>query len=173
MLKRNKVLVAFMLVAVLCMSIGFAAVSDTLTANGKLSLTVGENSELANEFDADVYFSSASNGSTNGVTAEVNSDNDKVDITIAKNVFTKVNQEVTVTATIKNAGEYAVTLETPTKVESDISKYVQITETELANTSLTADAETTLTITLKLIAIPADDVANAAFSVSVVAKPAQ
>ncbi len=169
MIKRNKVLVAFMLVAVLCMSIGFAAVSDTLNVSGKLSMDV-TNNEIVEEFNADVYFKSVAQPET-GVTASVNaSDNDLVDIAIDNTVLTKVGDSTVITATIENAGEYAVTLATPTTSNTAIANYATVTA-ELAAIELAAGGTTTLTITVKLTAIPAESFNDYAFSAAVVATP--
>ncbi len=179
MLKRNKMLVAFMLVAVLCMSIGFAAISDTLTASGTLGLNVDANGELNEDFNEDVYFSAVSdtigqtnNAVTTGVSAAVDtSDNDKINITIADTTFTAVGQTVTITATIANEAPYAVALATPVITNAN-SQYFTVTGTLDANTLAATNGTTTLTIVVELDALPAATLSDAQFSVSVAATPA-
>ncbi len=171
MLKRSKVLVMLLVITVLCASIGFAALSDTLNVSGKLSMNI-ENSEIVEEFNADVYFQSVKS-QENGITASVNSeDDDLVDIAIDNTVLTKVNDTAVVIATIKNAGEYAVTLKTPTTVNTEIANYATVTA-QLAATELAAGETTTLTITVTLTAIPANSFDDYAFSAAVVAEPKQ
>ncbi len=178
MLKRNKVLVAFMLVAVLCMSIGFAAISDTLTASGTLGLNVGEDSELNKDFNEDVYFSAVAtptttnNADASGVSADIDTNNnDQINITIADTTFTAVEQTVTIVATITNEAPYAVALATPVIVNTN-DQYFTVTGT-LGNSTLDAtNGTTTLTIVVELDALPATALTGAQFSVSVAATPA-
>ncbi len=178
MLKRNKMLVAFMMVAVLCMSVGFAALTDELTADGTVSLKVvseegGEETEIGKQYDADVYFKSASTTEQSGVEVAVDSnDKDNIDITIGEAVYTEVGQTVTVTAVIVNDGEYAVTLDTPVVTDENIKTYFT-TEANLETTTLESEKTATLTIKLTLEKIPAENIVEKGFSVKVVATPAE
>ena len=56
MKNRRITLAAFLLIAVLVMGIGFAAVTDNLEINGEASANT---TEATKDFDADVYFSAA------------------------------------------------------------------------------------------------------------------
>ncbi len=171
MLKRSKLLVAFLVVTVLCAGIGFAAVSDTLNVAGSLSVNV-DSDIVIDEFNADVYFTSVENTAT-GITATVDSvDDDKVNITIDDTVLTSVGSTAVIVANIKNAGEYTVTLNTPTTSNEDFANYATVTA-ELGNSTLTGGDSTTLTITVELTAIPAESFTDYAFSVTVIANPAQ
>ncbi len=173
MLKRSKILVAFLVVTVLCASVGFAAVSDNLNATGKLSVDV-TNSEIVEDFNADVFFSGIPEAEE-GVTATIGTDTDELSIQIANTVLTSVGDSTTIKVTIENAGAYAVNLATPTTTNEAIANYASVTAA-LGATSLAADGgadTTTLTITVTLTAIPAASFTDLGFSAQVVATPAQ
>ena len=56
MKNRKTVVVAFLLVAVMLLGVGYAALSDTLTITGTAQIDMGA---AGNEFDAKVYFNAA------------------------------------------------------------------------------------------------------------------
>ena len=56
MKNRKTIIVAFLLVAALCLGIGYAALTDQLNITGTASINTAEAQEV---FDADVYFSDA------------------------------------------------------------------------------------------------------------------
>ncbi len=62
MRNRKNVIVAFVLVAVMLMAVGFAALTDSLVLDGEAHVLPTEAGE---EFDKDVYFSNATTSSTN------------------------------------------------------------------------------------------------------------
>ncbi len=182
MLKRSKILMMFMLVAVVCMSIGFAALTDELTATGDLTWVVPDsttdptNPTVVN-FDEDVYFSAvdssiggnAADKSKVVVVFDTSTTNvDTFDIAIGDGVFTNAQQNVNVTATIKNDSDYKVDV----KVETiDPHAYFTV-EGVLGAASIEAGQTTTLNVTITLDALPPVDITAEAFTVKVTATPA-
>ncbi len=157
MLKRNKVLVAFMLVAVLCMSIGFAAISDTLYVNGSMSLELKDGGTLDEEFDSNVYFVSAmattANVTTSSITADdAGDENDKYTFVIDPVAFAKAGDSVTITVGVKNENTAAAKLTLSSVVEGALADFITVTPT-LAQT-VAANGTETLTIVVTLDSIP-------------------
>ena len=108
MKNRRTIVIAFLLVAVLTIGVGFAALTDTLTASGSAGiLKTGAQSE----FEAKVYFSNASTQDALKATAVVDSlDNDKATITVLEGA-------------LKDKGDTAVVY-LEIKKESDLPVYV-------------------------------------------------
>ena len=111
--KRN-VLIAFILICCLCLSIGYAALTDTLNVNGTVGVNVlsddttddndtpnddtNDKTAWETDFDADVHFANAS-----GVGAVINAnDNDILTITVPTNAIKPNNRTVTYTVDIVN-----------------------------------------------------------------------
>ena len=160
MKNRRFVIGAFLLVAVLCLGVGFAALQQTLTVSGTLSYDPAD-AEVA--FDEDVYFTGTPTVTGNAqvmasITAEIDgSDNDKLEITVAKDAFTSAGQSVTVTATVKNDSTDDVVVSFDPSFAQPSASFEVVPS---ASTTITAGGEGTVTITITLI--DTDDVVNAA-----------
>lgn len=76
MKNRKRIIVAFMLVAVLLLSVGYAALTDDLFITGDATLNT---TQAQNEFDADIYFSAADVQSSTGTYLKDGSGADVVD----------------------------------------------------------------------------------------------
>lgn len=174
MKNRRIVIVAFLLAAILCLGIGFAAVNDTLFVDGLLSF----NPEKLNEaVDEDVYFDAASvvisatGADKTDVTAAVgdveddDDTNDKLTVTVPNTVFSDIEQSVTVNVDVVNTSnnkDAVVTVKT--NVPEDLSKYFSITMTP-ATATVAASGSQTYAITITLVSVK--DIAvisDAAFS---------
>lgn len=108
MKNRKRVVVAFLLVAVMLLGVGYAALTDVLDVTGTADINQSAAEEAFNE---DIHFSDAVANQT-GNTASVNADNnDKASFT-AKTLKGK-GDKVTFTFTIVNEGDVAATI-TPT-----------------------------------------------------------
>ena len=100
MRNRKTVVVAFLLVAVMLLGVGYAAVTDTLDITGSADV----NSAAA--FNEHIYFKDAVANET-GNTASVNADNiDKASFTV--NSLKEKGNEATFTFTIANSGDLSV-----------------------------------------------------------------
>ena len=100
MKNRKTVVVAFLLVAVMLLGVGYAALTDTLTIIGNAHIDV----DTANKtFDEKIYFSNsaASSSTGTGTKADVASHSDD-DATYTANKLAVVGEKSVFTFTIKN-----------------------------------------------------------------------
>ena len=110
MRNRRNVIIAFLLVAVLCLGVGYAAITDTLNITANVDLNTANDGPLNEEFDTDVYFVNPAvkaDATTNtlaegDVTLALSTDKDTLTITVSEAVFTKVTDTLVVTVDVKN-----------------------------------------------------------------------
>ena len=158
MKNRRNVVVAFMLVAVMLLSIGYAALTDTLDITGSADVNQSAAEEAFNE---DIYFSAAVANEA-GNTASVNNDNnDKASFT-AKTLKGK-GDKVTFTFTINNDGDVAATI-TP-KLNASLGNtnpdYFKLTSDWNGEAKvLGAGSEITYTVTIELLKTPTETIAG-------------
>ncbi len=120
MKNRRRIIVAFMLCAVMLLGIGYAALTDTLTIAGQANVST----DKANaEFDADVYFHSAAATSSTGTsgsgdTATVLTDTDRASFTV--NSLALGGEQAVFTFVVYNVGNHVATLSAPTIVIRDL-----------------------------------------------------
>ncbi|MBQ9785598.1 MAG: hypothetical protein IJW29_09340 [Clostridia bacterium] len=160
MKNRRNVIIAFMLCAVLCLGIGFAALSDDLAIDG----TLAYDKEAAEDvFNAEVYFtgaeadaSSTCNDATQvtySVEAADNGDaNDLLKIAVGDTAFAVANETVVIKATVKNDSTDAVTVALTSTTAPTSGAF------EVSCTGATIDAGSTgtVTVTIKLLSTEAD-----------------
>ena len=165
MKNRKRVVVAFLLVAVMLLGVGYAALSDTLDITGSVDVNQSAAEEAFNE---DVYFLTAvANGEGTTNTASVNADNhDKASFTI--NDFKGAGDVATFTFTIVNVGDVAASI-TP-KLNATLgntnTEYFEIssdwngaTKTLPAKTGDTPGS-ITYTVTVKMIKTPTETISG-------------
>ena len=158
MKNRRNVVVAFLVVAVMLLGIGYAALSDTLDITGSADVNQSAAEEAFNE---DIYFSAAVANET-GNTASVNADNnDKASFTAA--TLKGKGDKVTFTFTISNDGDLAATV-TP-KLNASLgntnSEYFSIkSDWDGAEKTLAAHSTITYTITLELLKTPTETISG-------------
>ena len=110
MRNRRNVIIAFLLVAVLCLGVGYAVITDTLNITANVDLNTANDGPLNEEFDTDVYFVNPAvkaDATTNtlaegDVTLALSTDKDTLTITVSEAVFTKVTDTLVVTVDVKN-----------------------------------------------------------------------
>lgn len=118
MKNRKIVVVAFLLIAVLLLGVGYAALTDTLTIIGNAHIDVGEANKT---FDEKIYFSAAEATSSTGSgttadTASYTAD----DATFTANKLATVGQKSVFTFTITNDSNVdAVITVAPNKLSGD------------------------------------------------------
>jgi uncharacterized repeat protein (TIGR01451 family) len=157
-MKNRKGLIAFMVLAVMLLGIGYAALTDTLDITGSADVNQSAAEEAFNE---DIYFSAAV-ANEEGNTASINADNnDKASFT-AKTLKGK-GDKVTFTFTIKNDGDIAATV-TP-KLNATLGntnpEYFSLTsDWDGATKTLAAGGELTYTVTIELLKTPTETVAG-------------
>ena len=116
--------------AVLCLAIGFAAISTTLYING--TATIKANSD---NFKNKVIFTKAevdANAKGKGASAVISSDGKTITFTTQE--FSQINDTTTLTYTIANQSNYKAEFDTPAVVckaasgaETDYTKYLEVT----------------------------------------------
>lgn len=145
MKNRKIVVVAFLLIAVLLLGVGYAALTDTLDITGSADVNV---SDLEKEFEEDIYFSAAvaNEGAPN--TASINADNNDKASFSAKSLIKK-GDKATFTFTITNDSDHTVTV-TP-KLNATMgntnTEYFSI-ESDWAGAAKTVAPHSTITYTL-------------------------
>ena len=157
-MKNRKGLIAFLVLAVMLLGVGYAALTDTLDITGSADVNQSAAEEAFNE---DIYFSAAV-ANEDGNTASINADNnDKASFT-AKTLKGK-GDKVTFTFTIKNDGDVAATV-TP-KLNATLGntnpEYFSLTsDWDGAAKVLAAQSEITYTLTVELLKTPTETVAG-------------
>lgn len=158
MKNRRNVVIAFMIVAVMLLGIGYAALSDTLDITGSADVNQSAAEEAFNE---DVYFSAAV-ANQDGNTASVNADNnDKASFTA--NTLKGKGDKVTFTFTIMNNGDVAATV-TP-KLNDSLGntnpEYFAISsDWDGQPKDLAAHTSITYTVTVELIKTPTETISG-------------
>ena len=158
MKNRRNVVIAFMIVAVMLLGIGYAALSDTLDITGSADVNQSAAEEAFNE---DIFFSAAVANET-GNTASVNADNnDKASFTA--NTLKGKGDKVTFTFTIKNDGDVAadVTPKLNATLGNTNPEYFSITsDWGGATKTLDAHSEVTYTVTVELLKTPTETISG-------------
>lgn len=129
MKNRRTTLIAFVLIAALCVGIGYAALTDTLTIGGTISAN-------ANPLDAAVYFTSVdsfvkSHSDATGVPSGTVTSNDTISFTIPAQTLINEGDTVSFIAHVKydgNVGNITITPHAATgvhvfKVMTDAPSY--------------------------------------------------
>lgn len=187
--KRN-VLIAFILICCMCLSIGYAALTDTLYVDGKANVSVlGSEEDLSTpdtpfeqKFADEIYWSAA-NGETNVTCSRVAEGNgigvaDKTDstvkpdvllITIPAGVLTAEGDSTTITATVTNGSDYNINA--VLSVVTENNQYLDISWDWATGYDATIDEGATadVVITVTLTTAPTADIDNAAFSMTLTA----
>ena len=158
MKNRKTVVVAFLLVAVMLLGVGYAALTDVLDITGSADVNQSAAEEAFNE---DIFFSAAAANQT-GNTASVNADNqDKASFTA--NTLKGQGDKVTFTFTIKNNGDVDATV-TPTlnaTTGNTKPEYFKITsDWNGAAKTLAAGGTLTYTVTVELIKTPTEAISG-------------
>ena len=158
MKNRRNVVIAFMIVAVMLLGIGYAALSDTLDITGSADVNQSAAEEAFNE---DIFFSAAVANET-GNTASVNADNnDKASFTA--NTLKGKGDKVTFTFTITNDGDVAadVTPKLNATLGNTNTEYFSITsDWGGAAKTLDAHSEITYTVTVELLKTPTETISG-------------
>lgn len=187
MKNRRIVIVAFLLTAVLCLGVGYANVSDSLLANG----TVSVNEAAINEqFDADVKFVASLTAATKqtGVTADLTDtdnlqvvigdkdeadDDDKVTVTVGENVFTDEGQWIEVYVKVVNTTAATPVYVSVAPVSTTLTDFT-FTMTPVdpgvdASTALAASGEREYAIKITMDKLPSAAITNGEFSFTLTA----
>ena len=165
MKRRNTYVGAVLLLAVLMLGIGYAAMSNiTLNINGSASATV-EDENFKVKFTGTPTVSNATN-----VVAEVEEDH-KASITVTG--LTAKGDSETATYTIENASEdLSAELAIPS-ISNDNTEYFKVTTDMDAAKTITAGTTTTVTVTVELVKTPIESNQKANIDINIDATPVQ
>ena len=163
MKNRKTVVVAFLLVAMLLIGVGFAQLTDQLLITGSAGVDADDSQEV---FDGDIYFSKVINGT--GCTAEILSDPDQGEITVTAGALKEVGNEVIATYTIKSESDLDVTV-TPSIVTSNPTYFTVTTSWNDTAQVLPAGSTIDITVTVKL-ARTAEEDQSTTFTITLDAK---
>lgn len=156
MKNRKIAIVAFFLVAVLCIGAGYAAVTDILDIQGTAEVTQA-NAQSA--FDVKLYFSEAVANQA-GNTASVNNDNnDKASFTA--NSLKNVGDTATFTFVFKNENtDLDASVKPVLNVETNTEYFDIVSSWNGQTTVVPANGTKDYTVTVTLLKQPADVVAG-------------
>lgn len=186
MKKRKSAIAAFMLVVVLCLGVGFAALTDDLFVDGNLNWSFDD---AKTAFDADVYFADPAVEENFVVTgtcekaasitatraADKNSNaNDKLTITVAGDAFSSAGQVATIKAKVQNDSTDAVNVAVKGTATANTSTQ-GLFKVEVAGTTeaIAAGESGEITITITLLKTAAADVTGETFSFELTATSAK
>lgn len=158
MKNRKIVVVAFLLIAMLLLGVGYAALTDVLDITGSADVNQSAAEEAYNE---DIHFSAAVANQA-GNTASVNADNnDKASFTAS--TLKGKDDAVTFTFTIVNEGDIDAVV-TPTlnaATGNTKPEYFEITsDWDGTSKTLAAGASITYTVTVKLLQTPTETISG-------------
>lgn len=137
MKKRNS-MKAGIIVAVLLLAVGFAAVTTTLVINGTINIVPD-----TENFEKEVVFATATvdeTSKTAGSKAEISTDGKS--ITLTTHELKSIDETVTLTYTVENGSSYAAQFDAMTCTSDDdaFDVYVSATPANALQTTYTADA---------------------------------
>ena len=155
MKNRKRIVVAFLLVAVMLMSVGYAALTDVLDITGSADVN---KSAAEDAYNADIYFTAAAANQT-GNTASVNTDNsDKASFTA--NTLQGAGDTATFTFTITNDGDLDANV-TPSISSNTNEAYFSISSDWNGQPkTLEAGQTLTYTVTVALKETPTDTISG-------------
>ena len=158
MKNRRNVVVAFLVVAVMLLGIGYAALTDTLDITGSADVNQSAAEEAFNE---DIYFSAAV-ANDEGNTASVNADNnDKASFTAA--TLKGKGDKVSFTFTIKNNGDVDANVTPKLNVtlgNTNPEYFSIVSDWNGASKTLAAHSEITYTLTVELLKTPTETISG-------------
>ena len=146
MKNRKIVVVAFLLVSVLLLGVGYAALTDTLTINGSANVAADD---VADAFDSNIYFSKVISGDGCNAVIDPN-DNDKGTITVNSGALKAVGDEVIATYTIKSDSDLDVSIAKPIITNTN-SEHFEVSHSWAVDQTLESGKTIDVTITIKLI----------------------
>ena len=159
MKNRRIVVLAIMLVAVLCLGVGYAALNDDITATGTVNIG-------ATGFDLDW---AANNESA--ITTTINDENDTLTFTISAETLTNANPTVTIKAKVANTSteNFNAKITGVTVGQSaDYSDYYQVSFAGVAVGDVIAKgASQDVTITVTLKQMPLESIEGDTFTITI------
>lgn len=173
MKNRKRIVVLFLLVAIMLIGVGYAALTDTLTIIGNAHIDFGQ---AETNFDQKVYFSDAKATSSTGTgsvldTASFTAD----DATFTANKLATKGEKSVFTFTIENDSNVSVEITAAAKKLSGADNPSNSNETIFAvtygypdGTTIASGGSITVTVTVEVIA-PVTNATSATFGIELTA----
>ncbi len=173
MKNRKNIVIAFLLVASLCLSVGFAALTDTLTIGGDIKIdATGANGGADVAWDGAVIFYDIREVKVNGSasTAVIPSiSGDTLTANINAGVLKVKDDNVSFKVDVKNDhAEYDAVISSLSKTFSSTYFNVEITGIK-DGTRITKGGTQEVTVTITLIKTPTEAITNENFNISFIA----
>lgn len=178
---KRTVIIVSAVAAVLCVGIGFAAINDTLTVSGNVSVGVTGVAEVQFVNNVTVDYS-GTRGAQDGVTYEITDEssatdyeNDKFNFTVPSGVLLAKNDKIVITVPIKNTSETYDAKVTLKSVASQADGLYSVTCRWQGGASSTATigyngGSEFVEIEVKLLKNPTDEVDNNKFTIKYTAE---
>ena len=161
MKNRKRIVVAFMLVAVMLMGVGYAAVTNVLDIQGSVSVSA---TDAEKEFNEDIYFSGVLNSGALvqsidasaglGYTANINTNNnDKAQFTVTG--ITTSGDDAVITYRIQNDSDHVATVSLKTITNTNDAHFsfdYYFGSPEVKEATITAGGYVDVTVKVELIA---------------------
>lgn len=163
MKNRKTLIVAVILVAVLCIGVGFATVNDTLKVEGSATVAANET-----EFDNQISFKSAEATTAPAKDTAVLSENNDT-VTINCTSLVKKGDSATFTFVAQNTGDLNAAVAVVLSEIANNEGYFSVEHTAGANFDLNASGEKEFTVTITLLQTPAKE-KTATFTLSLTAE---
>ena len=175
MKRRRTALIAFLVLAVATLSIGYAALSDILDIQGTAEVT---RASVGEAYNVDVYFDDTvvlkmyspehtdvtdTNLNMPKNSASVNdADKDKATMTIGG--LSRQGEYVVVTYTVKNDSAYDATVILKSQNNSDGTNF-EVTHVIANNGTVAAGQSVEVTVTVKLLSVPTETTMSTSFTI--------
>ena len=167
MKKRRLAVIAFLLVAVICIGVGYAANTDTLEVNGKIDY-----SHTGQELDPNVYFTGVTSNLNNCNADETTASDDVAEMAV---VLASAQIGSTASATFEIASTYVGTVQLAVDVDqitvgqAHFEVSADFAATELTCATSVTPATTTVTVTVTVKTVPATEMTDVAFYIPLTA----
>ena len=158
MKNRRNVVTALLLIAVLCVGVGFAALNDTIDFTGKISYTP----------DFDIVWGTATDPDSILKNSE-GTDTDTFTVSMDTTEWV-VGETKTFTVTVKNASRYAAkNVEVRALTTTAVEENYTITAVVTGSNTIDVGGETTVTVTVTMKSYPTNTMTDAEFTFQVYA----
>ncbi len=165
--KKKGLVIVLLLIAVLVLGVGYAAITNvTLNITGQASATSDDDNFDVNFIGTPTFSKLGAGPDANIVVARADEHNATIQVSGLKSV----NEYVTGTYTIKNVSPEAVTAALSATVSNNNPEYFEVTYVFDQNT-IAQNAETTVTVTVKLIKVVVTTDQSATIGLTIDAAP--
>lgn len=153
MKNRKSIIVMFLIAVVLCVGVGFAAVSDTLTIGGTASV-----GDITTNFDSNVYFSAAQVVNAKDGDSAITTGTKPDDASFTCGSLLVENDEAKFKFTVKNDNDIAASVAINLGTNTGDTDYFEITtDYNASSATISAGGTWDVIVTVKLVKTPVED----------------